>query len=185
MAYDFKAIEGKWRKSWDEKGAFNSEQSDKPKFYITVAYPYPSGGMHVGHAPSALDQLAEHANDVVRVQEPGALDPDGLPSELVDDRQEAKPPTVGRLVGDEVVAPDVVSVECSIVLGRATTSPAPLLGLRSHSQALSPPKDSEPISADPEALLLQDRVDLPVPEPGRLLRQLVDLTNQPGFLDTA
>jgi len=47
---DFKAIEDKWRKEWDEAKVFESEPSDKPKFYITVAYPYPSGGMHVGHA---------------------------------------------------------------------------------------------------------------------------------------
>ncbi len=50
MAYDFKKIEEKWRKRWSKDKTFESEPSPKPKFYITVAYPYPSGGMHVGHA---------------------------------------------------------------------------------------------------------------------------------------
>jgi leucyl-tRNA synthetase len=49
MAYDIK-IEEKWRKRWDEAKLFESDPEDKAKFYINVAYPYPSGGMHVGHA---------------------------------------------------------------------------------------------------------------------------------------
>jgi len=50
MAYDFRRVEKKWRKRWDAEKAFESSPDDRPKFYITVAYPYPSGGMHVGHA---------------------------------------------------------------------------------------------------------------------------------------
>jgi len=50
MAYDIKKVEDKWRGKWAEAKVFEPEPSDKPKFYITVAYPYPSGGMHVGHA---------------------------------------------------------------------------------------------------------------------------------------
>ncbi len=50
MAYDFRKIEEKWRRGWAADKVFEAEPSDKPKFYITVAYPYPSGGMHVGHA---------------------------------------------------------------------------------------------------------------------------------------
>ena len=29
--------------------AFESNPSDREKFYLTVAFPYPSGAMHVGH----------------------------------------------------------------------------------------------------------------------------------------
>lgn len=35
------------RTRWE--GAFVAKPSEKPKFYLTVAYPYPSGAMHVGH----------------------------------------------------------------------------------------------------------------------------------------
>ena len=46
---NFKKIEEKWQKRWEEAKIFEAEPSEKKKFYITVAYPYPSGGMHVGH----------------------------------------------------------------------------------------------------------------------------------------
>lgn len=49
MAFDFKATEEKWRKKWDDAKLFESEPDSRPKYYITVAYPYPSGGMHIGH----------------------------------------------------------------------------------------------------------------------------------------
>ncbi len=49
MVYDFRATEKKWQKSWAEAKLFESEPDSRPKYYITVAYPYPSGGMHVGH----------------------------------------------------------------------------------------------------------------------------------------
>ena len=35
------------RKKWE--GVFTARPSEKEKFYLTVAYPYPSGAMHVGH----------------------------------------------------------------------------------------------------------------------------------------
>lgn len=47
---DWKNIDEKWQKAWREDGAFEAEPSDKPKFFLTVAYPYVSGPMHVGHA---------------------------------------------------------------------------------------------------------------------------------------
>ena len=37
MNYDFKAIEPKWQKAWEEAGLFKAEDfSDKPKFYGLV-----------------------------------------------------------------------------------------------------------------------------------------------------
>jgi leucyl-tRNA synthetase len=46
----FNKIEKKWQKKWEEARLFDSEPDPKrKKFFITVAYPYPSGGMHIGH----------------------------------------------------------------------------------------------------------------------------------------
>jgi len=49
MAYDFNSVEKRWRERWADEEVFEPDVSDGEKFYITVAYPYPSGAMHVGH----------------------------------------------------------------------------------------------------------------------------------------
>ena len=49
MNYDFKATEQKWQQKWEEAKVFEAQDnSEKPKFYGLVEFPYPSGaGMHV------------------------------------------------------------------------------------------------------------------------------------------
>ena len=49
-AYDPREIEKKWIKKWQEAKLFEAKPDAKrKKFYLTVAFPYPSGSMHVGH----------------------------------------------------------------------------------------------------------------------------------------
>ncbi|MEM2419125.1 MAG: class I tRNA ligase family protein, partial [Candidatus Hadarchaeales archaeon] len=50
MSVDWAGIGRKWQKAWAESGTFHAEPDNRPKFYITVAYPYVSGPMHLGHA---------------------------------------------------------------------------------------------------------------------------------------
>jgi leucyl-tRNA synthetase len=49
--YDPGTVESKWRDRWREAGTYEAdpEEAGEPTF-ITVPYPYPSGGMHIGHA---------------------------------------------------------------------------------------------------------------------------------------
>ena len=54
-AYDPQELEARWRRRWAEEGRYEADpadaadDADDPTF-ITVPYPYPSGGMHIGHA---------------------------------------------------------------------------------------------------------------------------------------
>ncbi|PKL73879.1 MAG: leucine--tRNA ligase, partial [Methanobacteriales archaeon HGW-Methanobacteriales-2] len=42
-------IEEKWQKKWQKSKLFQSNPDNREKLFLTVAYPYPSGAMHVGH----------------------------------------------------------------------------------------------------------------------------------------
>jgi leucyl-tRNA synthetase len=50
--YDPYAIEEKWRERWAEAGRYEADPTDDDEeaTFVTVPYPYPSGGMHIGHA---------------------------------------------------------------------------------------------------------------------------------------
>lgn len=44
-----KDLEIKWQKKWQESKIFQSNPDNREKLFLTVAYPYPSGAMHIGH----------------------------------------------------------------------------------------------------------------------------------------
>ena len=86
MKHNFKKIEPKWQKKWEEKKAFEAvDGSDKPKFYGLVEFPYPSGaGMHVGHikAYSSIEVLSRKRRmQGYNVLFPIGFDAFGLPTE--------------------------------------------------------------------------------------------------------
>ncbi len=86
MKHEFKKIEPKWQKKWEDAGIFKAEDfSTKPKFYGLVEFPYPSGaGMHVGHikAYSSLEVVSRKRRmQGYNVMFPIGFDAFGLPTE--------------------------------------------------------------------------------------------------------
>ena len=49
MTLNWTEIENKWRNKWQESKDFETNPNDKPKKFITVAYPYPNSPQHIGH----------------------------------------------------------------------------------------------------------------------------------------
>ena len=86
MQYNYKNIEPKWQKVWDEKNPFAAKQDyTLPKYYTLVEFPYPSGqGLHVGHPRpyTALDIVSRKKRmQGFNVLFPMGWDAFGLPTE--------------------------------------------------------------------------------------------------------
>lgn len=84
--YDFKAVESKWQKYWEEHRCFEArEDYTLPKFYGLVEFPYPSGhGMHIGHikAYAGLEVVCRKRRmEGYNVLFPIGFDAFGLPTE--------------------------------------------------------------------------------------------------------
>ena len=84
--YNFKEVESKWQKNWDDNKTFKTlNQYDKKKFYGLVEFPYPSGaGMHIGHvkAYAGLEVISRKRRmQGYNVLYPIGFDAFGLPTE--------------------------------------------------------------------------------------------------------
>jgi len=98
-SYDFKKIESKWQKIWEESGYGQSSDFDtKPKHYHLVEFPYPSGsGLHVGHcmgygASDAYSRMKRMQG--FNVMYPMGWDAFGLPTENYAIKNKVKPQKV-------------------------------------------------------------------------------------------
>ncbi|MCL2662456.1 MAG: leucine--tRNA ligase [Oscillospiraceae bacterium] len=86
MKYDFTRIEKKWQGKWEAEKPFTALYgSEKPKSYILIEFPYPSGtGLHVGHPRpfTAMDIVARKRRMLgYNVLYPIGFDAFGLPTE--------------------------------------------------------------------------------------------------------
>lgn len=85
--YDYKKIEEKWKKYWEDNECFKTDINDfsKPKFYALDMFPYPSGvGLHAGHPEgyTATDIVSRMKRmQGYNVLHPMGFDSFGLPAE--------------------------------------------------------------------------------------------------------
>ncbi|MCL2109803.1 MAG: leucine--tRNA ligase [Oscillospiraceae bacterium] len=97
--YDFKTIEQKWQKYWEENQTFHAEiDKSRPKFYALIEFPYPSGqGLHAGHPRpyTAMDIIARKRRmQGYNVLFPIGWDAFGLPTENYAIKNQIHPKTV-------------------------------------------------------------------------------------------
>ena len=101
MKYDYHHIEKKWQDIWEKEKPYAAiNGSEKPKYYVLIEFPYPSGeGLHLGHPRpyTAMDIVARKKRMLgFNVLFPIGFDAFGLPTENYAIKNKLHPAVVTR-----------------------------------------------------------------------------------------
>jgi len=97
MFYDFKLIEEKWQKIWQDNHAFRAKVDPGcKKYYLLEMFPYPSGKIHMGHVRNyTIGDVASRFKLLqgYNVMHPMGFDAFGQPAENAAIKNKTKPDT--------------------------------------------------------------------------------------------
>ncbi|MDD5477401.1 MAG: leucine--tRNA ligase [Candidatus Omnitrophica bacterium] len=95
MHYNFKKIEEKWQKKWQQAYAFRAQADPKrKKYYLLEMFPYPSGKIHMGHVRNyTIGDVASRFKSLegYNVMHPMGFDAFGQPAENAAIKNKTKP----------------------------------------------------------------------------------------------
>lgn len=97
MFYNFKEIEKKWQKKWQDSHAFRAlVDPRRKKYYLLEMFPYPSGKIHMGHVRNyTIGDVASRFKllEGYNVMHPMGFDAFGQPAENAAIKNKTKPDT--------------------------------------------------------------------------------------------
>lgn len=95
MHYNFKKIEEKWQKTWQNTHAFRAQADPcRKKYYLLEMFPYPSGKIHMGHVRNyTIGDVASRFKILqgYNVMHPMGFDAFGQPAENAAIKNKTKP----------------------------------------------------------------------------------------------
>ena len=97
MIYNFKEIEEKWQKIWQDSHAFRAQADpSRKKYYLLEMFPYPSGKIHMGHVRNyTIGDVASRFKllEGYNVMHPMGFDAFGQPAENAAIKNKTRPDT--------------------------------------------------------------------------------------------